>query len=86
MPGLNISRKQEVEHTLSASKDMYVQSYSHLKGRPHEEKAIPMMWKVASLIKPIMHEHGWTLPLLSGLEDQVVSFLMLKYLCRVLPR
>ncbi len=86
MPGSNIGRKQEVERALSASKDTYVQSYSHLKGRPHEEKAIPMLRKVASLVKPIMREHGWTLPLLSGLEDQVASFLTLKYLCRVLPR
>ncbi|KAF8325810.1 WLM domain-containing protein [Cantharellus anzutake] len=65
MPGSNFGRKQQIERALTSSKDSYVLSYSHLKGRPHEGKAIPMLQKVASLVKPIMRKHGWTLPLLS---------------------
>ncbi|KAF9515125.1 hypothetical protein BS47DRAFT_1372117 [Hydnum rufescens UP504] len=65
MPGSNINRRKYNEHQLTASKDSYVMSYAHLKGRPNEEKAIPMLQKIASLVKPIMRKHGWTLPLLA---------------------
>ncbi|KAF8588279.1 WLM-domain-containing protein [Ramaria rubella] len=42
-----------------------VKSFTHLKGRPKEEKALPMLQRVASLVKPIMRQHGWSLPILA---------------------
>lgn len=45
--------------------DTLVKSYTHLKDRPHAEKALPMLQRVASLVKPIMKKHKWVLPTLS---------------------
>ncbi|KAF8514555.1 WLM domain-containing protein [Hysterangium stoloniferum] len=42
-----------------------VKSFTHLKGRPDEEKALALLQRIASLVKPIMRKHGWTLPLLA---------------------
>jgi hypothetical protein len=42
-----------------------VDSFQHLKGRPHEEKALPLLQRIASLVKPIMRKHDWRLPLLA---------------------
>ncbi|CAK5280398.1 unnamed protein product [Mycena citricolor] len=44
--------------------DTYVQSFSHLKGRPKEQQALEMLKKIASLVKPIMRKHNWVLPVL----------------------
>ncbi|KAJ7044965.1 WLM domain-containing protein [Mycena alexandri] len=49
----------------SASTDSFVQAFTHLKGRPKEERALPMLQRIASLVKPIMRKHGWNLPLLA---------------------
>ncbi|KAJ7757470.1 WLM domain-containing protein [Mycena metata] len=43
----------------SASTDSFVQAFTHLKGRPKEERALPMLQRIASLVKPIMRKHGW---------------------------
>jgi len=43
----------------------FVKSFTHLKGRPHEARALQFLQTVASLVKPIMRKHGWTLPVLS---------------------
>jgi hypothetical protein len=43
----------------------FVLSYTHLKDRPRSDQALPMLQKVASLVKPIMRKHSWVLPVLS---------------------
>ncbi|KAJ7146267.1 WLM domain-containing protein [Mycena epipterygia] len=45
--------------------DTFVKSFTHLKGRPKEERALPMLQRIASLVKPIMRKHNWVLPVLS---------------------
>ncbi|KAJ7216778.1 WLM domain-containing protein [Mycena haematopus] len=45
--------------------DTFVKSFTILKGRPKEERALPMLQRIASLVKPIMRKHGWVLPVLS---------------------
>lgn len=63
----NIGRKQRNETAaLSYGKDSYVNSFQVLHGRQHADKALPLLQKIASLVKPIMRSHGWRLPLLSG--------------------
>ncbi|KAJ7654167.1 WLM domain-containing protein [Mycena rosella] len=47
------------------STDSFVNSYTHLKGRPKEERALPMLQRIASLVKPIMRKHSWVLPVLA---------------------
>ncbi|KAI0684766.1 WLM domain-containing protein [Cytidiella melzeri] len=42
-----------------------VKSHTHLKDRPHADKALHMLQRVASLVKPIMKKHKWVLPVLS---------------------
>ncbi|KAG1793896.1 WLM domain-containing protein [Suillus plorans] len=43
----------------------FVKSFTHLRDRPHADRALPMLQRVATLVKPIMRKHGWVLPLLS---------------------
>ncbi|KAJ6623161.1 WLM domain-containing protein [Mycena sp. CBHHK59/15] len=43
----------------------FVKSFTHLKGRPKAERALPMLQRIASLVKPIMRKHSWVLPVLS---------------------
>ncbi|KAI0778767.1 WLM domain-containing protein [Trametes elegans] len=45
--------------------DVFVKSFTHLKDRPHADKALPLLQRVASLVKPIMRKHSWVLPVLS---------------------
>jgi hypothetical protein len=47
------------------STDKFVLSYTHLKDRPMSDQALPMLQKIASLVKPIMRKHAWVLPVLS---------------------
>ncbi|KZP28830.1 WLM-domain-containing protein [Athelia psychrophila] len=49
----------------NASTDNFVLSYTHLKDRPKSDQALPMLRKIASLVKPIMRKHRWTLPVLA---------------------
>lgn len=50
---------------LSSMSDTFVKSFTHLKGRPQEERALPMLQRIASLVKPIMRKHNFVLPVLS---------------------
>ncbi|CAG8493335.1 5216_t:CDS:2 [Acaulospora colombiana] len=50
---------------MSTSTMSLVKSFTHLKDKPHGEKALDMLQRVASLVKPIMRKRGWTLPVLS---------------------
>jgi hypothetical protein len=43
----------------------WVKSYTHLKDRPHGDKALQLLQRIASLVKPIMRAKGWVLPVLS---------------------
>ncbi|KIL01053.1 hypothetical protein PAXRUDRAFT_821068 [Paxillus rubicundulus Ve08.2h10] len=45
--------------------ETFVKSFTHLKDMPRAERALPMLYRVASLVKPIMRKHGWVLPLLA---------------------
>ena len=45
--------------------ETFVKSYTHLKDRPYADKALPMLQRVASLVKPIMRKHQWVHPVLS---------------------
>jgi DNA-dependent metalloprotease WSS1 len=42
-----------------------VKSFTHLKDRPHGDKALAILQRVASLVKPIMNARSWVLPVLS---------------------
>lgn len=43
----------------------FIQSFSHLKDKPKADRALALLQKIASLVKPIMRKHGWTLPVLA---------------------
>lgn len=45
--------------------ETFVKSFTHLKDMPKSERALPMLQRVASLVKPIMRKHGWVLPTLA---------------------
>ncbi|KIJ66395.1 hypothetical protein HYDPIDRAFT_109416 [Hydnomerulius pinastri MD-312] len=45
--------------------DTFVKSFAHLKDMPRAERALQMLQRVASLVKPIMRKHGWVLPVLA---------------------
>lgn len=43
----------------------WIKSYTHLKDRPHGDKALELLQRIASLVMPIMRARGWVLPVLS---------------------
>ena len=43
----------------------FVKSFTHLKDQRNADKALPLLQRVASLVKPIIRKHGWVLPVLS---------------------
>ncbi|KAF8167489.1 WLM domain-containing protein [Crassisporium funariophilum] len=45
--------------------DIFVQSFTHLTDRHNADKALDILKRVASLVKPIMRKHSWVLPVLS---------------------
>ena len=45
--------------------ETFVGSFAHLKDMPRADHALPMLQRVASLVKPIMRKHGWVLPTLA---------------------
>ena len=45
--------------------EILIQSFTHLKGRPKADQALPLLQRIASLVKPIMRKHGWVLPVLA---------------------
>ncbi|KAG6830343.1 hypothetical protein H0H92_001136 [Tricholoma furcatifolium] len=45
--------------------NVFVHTYTHLKDKPKADRALPMLQKIASLVKPIMRKHGWKLPVLA---------------------
>ncbi|KAF8240764.1 WLM-domain-containing protein [Tricholoma matsutake] len=45
--------------------ESFVQSFTHLKDRPKSNRALEMLQRIASLVKPIMRKHSWTLPVLA---------------------
>ena len=68
--------------------ESFVQSFTHLKDRPKSDRALPMLQRIASLVKPIMRRHGWTLPVLAEffpespnlLGEQTASMFFLPWL------
>ncbi|KIP11779.1 hypothetical protein PHLGIDRAFT_27779 [Phlebiopsis gigantea 11061_1 CR5-6] len=55
--------------------DTFVKSFTHLKDRPHADRALAMLQRVASLVKPIMRKHHWTLPVLSEFFPESANLL-----------
>jgi hypothetical protein len=47
------------------STDIWVLSYEHLNGRPRSDRALTLLQKIASRVKPIMRNHSWRLPVLA---------------------
>lgn len=45
--------------------DAFVKSFTHLKDRPKADHALQLLQRTASLVKPIMRNHEWVLPVLS---------------------
>ncbi|PPQ64287.1 hypothetical protein CVT26_002170 [Gymnopilus dilepis] len=45
--------------------DIFVQSFTHLKDMKNADKALHMLQRVASLVKPIMRKRNWVLPVLA---------------------
>ncbi|KIK70539.1 hypothetical protein GYMLUDRAFT_279618 [Collybiopsis luxurians FD-317 M1] len=45
--------------------DVWVQSFTHLKDRKSADRALLILQRVASLVKPIMRKHSWILPTLA---------------------
>ncbi|CCM03643.1 uncharacterized protein FIBRA_05787 [Fibroporia radiculosa] len=45
--------------------DVFVKSFTHLRNRPKADQALPLLQRIASLVKPIMRKHGWVLPVLA---------------------
>ena len=45
--------------------DIFVQSFSHLKNKYDADKALQILKRIASLVKPIMRKRNWVLPVLA---------------------
>jgi len=45
--------------------DVFVQSFTHLKDMKNADRALEMLQRVASLVKPIMRKKAWVLPVLA---------------------
>lgn len=45
--------------------ETFVKSLTHLNDMPKADRALSMLQRVASLVKPIMRKHGWVLPALA---------------------
>ena len=45
--------------------ETFIKTFTHVKDMPKADRALPMLKRVASLVKPIMRKHGWILPTLS---------------------
>jgi hypothetical protein len=45
--------------------DIFVQTFSHLKDKHNADKALEILKRVASLVKPIMRKRNWVLPVLA---------------------
>lgn len=43
----------------------FVHAFTHLKDKPKADRALPMLQRIASLVKPIMRKHSWNLPVLA---------------------
>lgn len=43
----------------SSEHDALVLEYQHDRHRPQEDRALWLLKKVASLVKPVMRNHGW---------------------------
>ncbi|KAH9837355.1 WLM-domain-containing protein [Rhodofomes roseus] len=50
---------------MSSTTNTFVKSFTHLKDRPKADQALPLLQRIASLVKPIMRKHSWMLPVLS---------------------
>lgn len=65
--------------------NVFVLSFTHLKDKPHGDRALHMLKKIASLVKPIMRNHGWKLPLLAEFFPEQHNLLGKRFIS-VFPR
>jgi hypothetical protein len=59
----------------SYSTDVFVKSFTHLKIKPNADRALPMLQRIASLVKPIMRKYNWVLPVLAEFFPDNASLL-----------
>lgn len=59
-----LTRTQRSELSFNMT-ETFVKSFTHLKDMPKADRALPMLQRMASLVKPIMRKHGWILPTLA---------------------
>ena len=45
--------------------DVFVQTFSHLTDKHNADRALEILKRVASLVKPIMRKRNWVLPVLA---------------------
>ena len=45
--------------------NIFVKTFSHLKDKRNADKALEILKRVASLVKPIMRKRNWVLPVLA---------------------
>ena len=45
--------------------DIFIQSFTHLKDKHNADKALHLLKRIASLVKPIMRKRNWVLPVLA---------------------
>jgi hypothetical protein len=45
--------------------ETFIKSFTYLKGRPKSDRALPLLQRIGSLVKPIMRKHAWVLPVLA---------------------
>lgn len=64
-PLLSLSQHLAFVPGMSTTTNTFVKAFTHLKDRPKADKALPLLQRIASLVKPIMRKHGWVLPVLS---------------------
>ena len=56
-----------------------VREYSHERHRPREAEALKSLQKVASMVKPIMRQRGWTVGILAEFYPQETNLLGINY-------
>ena len=51
--------------SLPSMPDIFVQSFSHLKDKHNADKALQILKRIATLVKPIMRKRNWVLKVLA---------------------
>ena len=65
--------------------DIFVQTFSHLKDKHNADKALEILKRVASLVKPIMRKRNWVLPVLAEFFPDNANLLGIVSVLLLLP-